>query len=238
MKVNLLGELVKNIRIKNGWSQESFSSMCGISNRTLQRLESGENASVETVRALANGLKSEFDKLLPFNVVCSMEQYQEIMAKGQAEAERLSKGISILPRIESAKDLASIVSSFHLCHFDHPLPVDKNEASMMGDFLSLVRDYLDIWNDLDPSDQVQAMLELQRYVDTLASQDLYVFGGKLKGSVVFPNTANADKDPLRMKVGAVFVRRSHDTGIFLNSENNGAQSILVRLEPGQEVSLA
>jgi transcriptional regulator with XRE-family HTH domain len=45
--------LVKKLRTAENWSQEQLSEACGLSLRTIQRLENGGNASIESVRALA-----------------------------------------------------------------------------------------------------------------------------------------------------------------------------------------
>ena len=46
------------------WSQEQLAEACGLSLRTIQRLESSGNASTETVRALASVLELNPDKLV------------------------------------------------------------------------------------------------------------------------------------------------------------------------------
>ncbi len=51
MKID--SNLVKKLRTAENWSQEQLSEKCGLSLRTIQRLENGGNASVESVRALA-----------------------------------------------------------------------------------------------------------------------------------------------------------------------------------------
>ncbi len=45
--------LVKKLRTAENWSQEQLSEKSGLSLRTIQRLENGGNASIESVRALA-----------------------------------------------------------------------------------------------------------------------------------------------------------------------------------------
>jgi transcriptional regulator with XRE-family HTH domain len=45
--------LVKKLRTAENWSQEQLSEACGLSLRTIQRLENGGNASIESVRAVA-----------------------------------------------------------------------------------------------------------------------------------------------------------------------------------------
>lgn len=44
---------IKQLRIAKNWSQEQLSEACGLSLRTIQRLENGGNASIESVRALS-----------------------------------------------------------------------------------------------------------------------------------------------------------------------------------------
>ena len=51
MKID--SNLVKKLRTAENWSQEQLSEACGLSLRTIQRLENGGNASIESVRALA-----------------------------------------------------------------------------------------------------------------------------------------------------------------------------------------
>ena len=51
MKID--SNLVKKLRTAENWSQEQLSEKSGLSLRTIQRLENGGNASIESVRALA-----------------------------------------------------------------------------------------------------------------------------------------------------------------------------------------
>lgn len=45
--------LVRKLRIEKGWSQETLAEISGLSVRTIQRIERGGNASLETLSALA-----------------------------------------------------------------------------------------------------------------------------------------------------------------------------------------
>jgi HTH-type transcriptional regulator, competence development regulator len=50
---NSVGHMVKTMRLEKAWSQEQLADASGISVRTIQRLEQGQPASLETVKALA-----------------------------------------------------------------------------------------------------------------------------------------------------------------------------------------
>ena len=45
--------IVKKLREKKNWSQEQLATMCGLSTRTIQRIESGNNASIESLKSLS-----------------------------------------------------------------------------------------------------------------------------------------------------------------------------------------
>ncbi|MBC8753834.1 helix-turn-helix domain-containing protein [Kordia sp. YSTF-M3] len=44
---------IKKMRLERHWSQEQLAEMSGLSIRTIQRIENGENAGLETLKALA-----------------------------------------------------------------------------------------------------------------------------------------------------------------------------------------
>ena len=46
--------IVKNLRKKNHWSQEQLADLCGLNVRTIQRVENGNQASIETLKSLAS----------------------------------------------------------------------------------------------------------------------------------------------------------------------------------------
>jgi uncharacterized membrane protein YhaH (DUF805 family)/DNA-binding Xre family transcriptional regulator len=51
MKID--SNLLKKLRATHNWSQEQLSEVSGLSLRTIQRLENGGTASIESIRALA-----------------------------------------------------------------------------------------------------------------------------------------------------------------------------------------
>jgi transcriptional regulator with XRE-family HTH domain len=55
--------VVKKLRVKNNWSQEQLATMCGLSVRTIQRVESGQSASLETLKSLASVFEIDITKL-------------------------------------------------------------------------------------------------------------------------------------------------------------------------------
>ena len=55
--------LVQKLRLQRGWSQEQLAEISGLSVRTIQRLERGQNAGVETLKALGAVFDVDFSVL-------------------------------------------------------------------------------------------------------------------------------------------------------------------------------
>lgn len=55
--------LVHKLRLQRGWSQEQLADLSGLSVRTIQRIERGGGASVESLKALAAVFEVDFHQL-------------------------------------------------------------------------------------------------------------------------------------------------------------------------------
>jgi transcriptional regulator with XRE-family HTH domain len=55
--------IVKKLRTENKWSQEQLAMLSGLSIRTIQRVESGQSASIETLKSLASVFEVDINKL-------------------------------------------------------------------------------------------------------------------------------------------------------------------------------
>ena len=55
--------IVKKLRAKQGWSQEQLATFSGLNVRTIQRVESGQKASMETLKCLASVFEVDISQL-------------------------------------------------------------------------------------------------------------------------------------------------------------------------------
>jgi transcriptional regulator with XRE-family HTH domain len=55
--------LIQKLRLQRGWSQEQLAELSGLSTRTIQRLERGQPASVESLKALGAAFEIDFSAL-------------------------------------------------------------------------------------------------------------------------------------------------------------------------------
>ncbi len=56
--------MIKKLRERKNWSQEQLATMSGLSVRTIQRIESGNKASIESLKSLASVFEVDISKLL------------------------------------------------------------------------------------------------------------------------------------------------------------------------------
>ena len=55
--------LIRKLRLQRCWSQEQLAELCDLSVRTIQRLEKGDSAGVETYKSLALVFEVNFQEL-------------------------------------------------------------------------------------------------------------------------------------------------------------------------------
>ena len=55
--------IIRKLRLQQGWSQEQLSQLSGISTRTIQRIEHGHKASLESLKSLAAVFEVNFSEL-------------------------------------------------------------------------------------------------------------------------------------------------------------------------------
>jgi transcriptional regulator with XRE-family HTH domain len=63
-RLNPDGATIRSLRIQRGWTQEQLAEIAGVSPRTVQRAETADAASFDTVRAIAGAFECDFDRLL------------------------------------------------------------------------------------------------------------------------------------------------------------------------------
>ena len=66
--------LIQKLRLQRGWSQEQLAELSGLSVRTIQRLERGQAASAESLKALASVFEIDFSDLKETEMDAPMNQ--------------------------------------------------------------------------------------------------------------------------------------------------------------------
>ena len=78
--------LVQKLRLQRGWSQQQLAELSGLNVRTIQRIEKGQEPSVESLKSLAAVFNVEFSTLKEQgmdNVITESQSAEEILAFNQ-----------------------------------------------------------------------------------------------------------------------------------------------------------
>ena len=78
--------LVQKLRLQRGWSQQQLAELSGLNIRTIQRIEKGQEPSVESLKSLAAVFNVEFSTLKEQgmdNVISESQSAEEILAFNQ-----------------------------------------------------------------------------------------------------------------------------------------------------------
>lgn len=118
MEMDINSALIKNLRAKRLMSQEELAAACGVSLRTIQRIEGQGQASVETLKALASVFEVEHEYLLhsnqPLKEYVNVQLGSVLIAVSLASTVFLSLLLS-LGIIDHAVYLPGIITSIVIC---------------------------------------------------------------------------------------------------------------------------
>ena len=72
--------LVQKLRLQRGWSQQQLAELSGLSVRTIQRIEQGSGATVETWKSLASVFEVDFQQLRGVPAMLASDQTESVPA--------------------------------------------------------------------------------------------------------------------------------------------------------------
>lgn len=82
--------LVQKLRLQRGWSQQQLADLSGLSVRTVQRIERGQGASVESLKSLASVFEIDFTQLQENVAVQNTDEWMAAAPNTAAREEMLA----------------------------------------------------------------------------------------------------------------------------------------------------
>lgn len=79
--------LIASLRRQEGWTQEVLAEKCGLSVRTIQRLESGEDGNLETLKIISQTLEVKVSDL--FESIGNQDKENIISSYDKAQGEQI-----------------------------------------------------------------------------------------------------------------------------------------------------
>lgn len=158
-----LAVCIRMFREMRHWSQEQLAEISGLNVRTIQRVEQGLSASLDTRRALASAFGFEdIDALNKPFTIPSEEEHKA--AKDKFDREHVT--LTVIP-LTTGKQLAKLAEtcSMDLSEpgFDLPREADETFAALVDYF----RDYRDCADAYSETQKFDVYDEMQSHIDAL-----------------------------------------------------------------------
>ncbi len=170
---------VKTIRKASEMSQDALAAASGITERTVQRVESNGKASMTTRRCLARGLGYEDHDIFddPTFVATATDALNEAFAE-YAKGAQDNYPDHLKLAVEPVNNGAQITVLFGQCHAwaymcDDSANVEGQDVSAA--LFDNVQDYGDIWNELPPSGRFEAQGAFTEMLEGIVGHGLCVY---------------------------------------------------------------
>jgi transcriptional regulator with XRE-family HTH domain len=162
---NHVAENIRRIREEKAWTQMHLAEAARVTERTIQRAESGKPIQAESLQAIAGALNVDHAKLSEDPLA-----EQKKAADARYEVIRLEK-LTNAAQIGRLLPAHALMFSFLV---DAPTTEQGDHVAALQQWLS---DAIDIWRDLGPLEQHNLAKELQSAIDDLKAFDLVVAAG-------------------------------------------------------------
>ena len=180
---------IKELRTRRTWSQDALATIAGVNIRTVQRVERGDPASPDTLKALANAFDTDVTTLVQPRF-------------GEPNA---SESI-LLVRVRTGHDLFKIAAGAEQFGLDHG-ELDDEAVDLVASFLQDLKDSAEMWNYLEPGDRVRVPHKFTSRIQEIEGVGLNVFAMR------HPYPYKIAGRTRQVDTATVYVVKSTDPGI-------------------------
>lgn len=139
-----LAEVLLACRQQRGWSQEHLAAVAEVSVRTVQRVERGGSASLETLKSLAVALDLDSSALL------ALQQPKAAVTRTPA-AERT------LPPLRLGSQVTALIDGATAHRFTFEDPEHPEVSQVLADFGQNLMEHIEVWGELESKHRVEAV---------------------------------------------------------------------------------
>lgn len=203
----MLGFWVRMLRQTQDLSQDALAVASGLTIRTIQRVEAGAQASLTTRRCLARGLGYPNvdvfdDPSFIANVTSFLEAQQAAVLR--AEEARYPDHLKLeTVELTSGAQLAELVGRVSAWVFNCDDDVTEAGHAMAATLFDMLRDYLDIWEDLSHSNRLETHRDFSELLAGMSEHGVRAYHAIRKTSIV--GRSWADKTPMAVTIGYICV---------------------------------
>lgn len=189
-----LAVCIKLFREVRQWSQEQLAEISGLNVRTIQRIEQGLSASLNTRRAIASAF--EFEDIDAFNKPFAIPSEEEIKAEKE-KFDRENVTLTAIP-LTNGKQLAKLVEN---CMMDLSEPAFELTREADETFAMLVdyfRDYRDCADAYAETQKFDVYDEMQSQINALKALGVSLRYAERKMRVKWGSTTDGEPMPVNV----------------------------------------
>jgi transcriptional regulator with XRE-family HTH domain len=182
----IVGSNIRLLREHRAWTQEHLAQVAGVTPRTLQRVEAGEGAHVDTLQAIAAALDVDV-QALRFDALELIAQQlgvprdkvtPELIAERRKEVD--AKYVKVpMTRVASSADLRAFSDAMSF-YFDC-IPKEDAVQDVAAALQQYLHDLMDIGRDIDATHRRQFEVEAFGHVKELEKLGAAVTVGRRNG---------------------------------------------------------
>ena len=95
--------------------------------------------------------------------------------------ESWQKRITVMLRLTTGREVIDVVTGCHFSYSFNDEPINDAEIDLIGGFIQELRDWCDIWDDIDVPEQMRTTIRISELVDELKVAGWTVYGSRMKG---------------------------------------------------------
>lgn len=158
-----LAVCIKLFRDVRQWSQEQLAEISGLNVRTIQRVEQGLSASLDTRRALAGAF--EFEDIDALNKPFTIPSEEELkFAKEKFDREHVT--LTAIP-LTTGKQLAKLVETCTMDLSETAFELAREADETFAELVDYFRDYRDCVDMYSETQKFEVYNEMQSCIDAL-----------------------------------------------------------------------
>jgi transcriptional regulator with XRE-family HTH domain len=185
---NILGFWIRMVRTAANLSQDALAAAAGVTERTVQRIEAGENISVQSRRSLARGLGYDdpniFDDSAFIATVSGLVESLRAEAI-RAEQDRYPDHLKIeATATVSGADLANLIEAADASIFQCDEGASDDTRIEAATLFDNLRDWGDLWSELSYSDKLKAQKSFSAALNSLSKHSLRGYQARRVGRLV------------------------------------------------------
>lgn len=204
-------KLVRTLREQRSWTQDHLAQVTGLSERTIQRVESDGSASKESLLALAGAFGIDVEAL---------------STEPTKKSEKLPS-VKLLTIMKTGTDLLDLAIGSGMFQPSYSEPKDSETADLIGGLLGNLQDGVDIFSDMSIQQRIEFGMEMTDQLRQLEERNLLVFAHRRKVKMKSQNDPNFS---MVTEIFTVVVTEATNPGI-IRSENSVILPVVIENGP-------